>query len=185
MRRNLTPLGVNILRKMIRYYQKRGQYLPEWQPINAQKQTLQLIFYPDLQGVVCAGISSSLNWVSLSFQVRNFKDCGKIAYYWKGSKNFVFVWYNKVYLQNLSQFCPPKNQKSLITNSLSGISVPRAGVEPARPCGHWCLRPTRLPIPPPGHISKREANMCNHLIFYKFLFYRCTTNASEILAKFK
>ena len=29
--------------------------------------------------------------------------------------------------------------------------VPRAGVEPARPCGHWCLRPTRLPIPPPRH----------------------------------
>ena len=54
----------------------------------------------------------SLNWVSLSFQVRNFKDCGKIAYYWKGSKNFVFVWYNKVYLQNLSQFCPAENQKN-------------------------------------------------------------------------
>ena len=29
--------------------------------------------------------------------------------------------------------------------------VPRAGVEPARPCSHWCLRPTRLPIPPSGH----------------------------------
>ncbi len=29
--------------------------------------------------------------------------------------------------------------------------VPRAGVEPARPCGHRCLRPARLPIPPPGH----------------------------------
>ncbi len=29
--------------------------------------------------------------------------------------------------------------------------VPGAGVEPAQPCGHWCLRPTRLPIPPSGH----------------------------------
>ena len=27
--------------------------------------------------------------------------------------------------------------------------VPGAGVEPARYCYHWCLRPTRLPIPPP------------------------------------
>ena len=28
--------------------------------------------------------------------------------------------------------------------------VPGAGVEPAHPFGHWCLRPTRLPIPPSG-----------------------------------
>ena len=28
--------------------------------------------------------------------------------------------------------------------------VPGAGVEPAQPRGHWCLRPTRLPIPPSG-----------------------------------
>ena len=28
--------------------------------------------------------------------------------------------------------------------------VPGAGVEPAQPCGHWCLRPARLPIPPSG-----------------------------------
>ena len=30
------------------------------------------------------------------------------------------------------------------------IIVPGAGVEPARHCCHWCLRPTRLPIPPSG-----------------------------------
>lgn len=30
--------------------------------------------------------------------------------------------------------------------------VPRAGVEPARPCGHRCLRPARLPIPPSGPV---------------------------------
>src|SRR5260370_11226728 len=28
------------------------------------------------------------------------------------------------------------------------VVVPRAGVAPARPCGHRCLRPTRLPVPP-------------------------------------
>src|SRR5579864_248608 len=31
--------------------------------------------------------------------------------------------------------------------------VPRAGVEPARPCGHRFLRPTRLPVPPPRRSS--------------------------------
>ncbi len=29
--------------------------------------------------------------------------------------------------------------------------VPGVGIEPTRYCYHWCLRPTRLPIPPPGH----------------------------------
>ena len=33
--------------------------------------------------------------------------------------------------------------------------VPGAGVEPAHPFGHWCLRPTRLPIPPSGHDTGR------------------------------
>ena len=28
--------------------------------------------------------------------------------------------------------------------------VPGAGLEPARPYGHWILSPTCLPIPPPG-----------------------------------
>jgi site-specific DNA recombinase len=36
--------------------------------------------------------------------------------------------------------------------------VPRAGVEPARPCSHWCLRPTRLPIPPSGLFVVNENN---------------------------
>lgn len=26
--------------------------------------------------------------------------------------------------------------------------IPAAGVEPARPCGHWILSPARLPVPP-------------------------------------
>ena len=33
------------------------------------------------------------------------------------------------------------------------VFVPRAGVEPARVLPHWCLRPTRLPIPPSGRRS--------------------------------
>ena len=35
--------------------------------------------------------------------------------------------------------------------------VPRRGLEPPRPCGHWHLKPARLPIPPPGH-SRRSWN---------------------------
>src|SRR2546427_3048990 len=42
--------------------------------------------------------------------------------------------------------CKPKPQKG---RSRSTAVVPRAGVEPARPCGHRFLRPTRLPVPPP------------------------------------
>ena len=37
--------------------------------------------------------------------------------------------------------------------SVSSVSVPGAGVEPARPCGHWCLRPARLPITLPMYIG--------------------------------
>ncbi len=38
------------------------------------------------------------------------------------------------------------------SSSVSHFLVPGAGVEPAQPCGHWCLRPARLPIPPSGQI---------------------------------
>ena len=38
-------------------------------------------------------------------------------------------------------------------------AVPRAGLEPARTCVHWCLRPTRLPIPPSGHRSVGSAKI--------------------------
>ena len=37
--------------------------------------------------------------------------------------------------------------------------VPGAGVEPARHCCHWCLRPTRLPIPPSGLIFRSPASI--------------------------
>ena len=42
-----------------------------------------------------------------------------------------------------------KKRKSLKIKDLR-FWVPGAGVEPAHPFGHWCLRPTRLPIPPSG-----------------------------------
>ena len=34
--------------------------------------------------------------------------------------------------------------------------VPREGLEPTRPCGHWYLKPARLPIPPPRHGPARD-----------------------------
>ncbi len=33
----------------------------------------------------------------------------------------------------------------------SQILVPRAGIEPAMPHGHWILSPARIPVPPPRH----------------------------------
>src|SRR5690606_38807145 len=47
-------------------------------------------------------------------------------------------------------FSHPSKENPLKINDLQGVPVPRAGVEPARPCGHRCLRTARLPIPPPG-----------------------------------
>ena len=46
-----------------------------------------------------------------------------------------------------------KIKKGESSNTLSN-SVPGAGIEPAQPCGHWCLRPARLPIPPSGQQTK-------------------------------
>ena len=39
------------------------------------------------------------------------------------------------------------------TNDVS--IIPTAGVEPARPRGHWILSPARLPIPPRRHINNK------------------------------
>ena len=41
----------------------------------------------------------------------------------------------------------------LIYNISSFNVVPAAGVEPARPHGHWILSPARLPIPPRRHVK--------------------------------
>ena len=47
-----------------------------------------------------------------------------------------------------------KKQAQKDGNHLSGLVsfvIPAAGVEPARPRGHWILSPARLPIPPRRH----------------------------------
>ena len=41
----------------------------------------------------------------------------------------------------------------------SCIKVPKEGLEPSRPCGHWILSPARLPIPPLRH-RMRVATTC-------------------------
>ena len=46
--------------------------------------------------------------------------------------------------------------------------VPEAGVEPAQPCGHWCLRPARLPIPPSGHLLIGKRGMQRYVIFFYY-----------------
>ena len=49
-----------------------------------------------------------------------------------------------------------KTKKTLYVIDIQRLEfclVPRAGVEPARVLPHWCLRPTRLPIPPSGRQS--------------------------------
>ena len=39
-------------------------------------------------------------------------------------------------------------EKKTRSENLVFNTIPAAGVEPARPCGHWILSPARLPIPP-------------------------------------
>ena len=48
-----------------------------------------------------------------------------------------------------SEYKQKKQSGKLILNKNSAF-VPGAGIEPARPNGHWILSPARLPIPPPG-----------------------------------
>ena len=56
------------------------------------------------------------------------------------------------------------------------LVVPGAGVEPAHPFGHWCLRPTRLPIPPSGHCGSCDGKgitICVNMQYYRlFCFFR-------------
>jgi hypothetical protein len=72
----------------------------------------------------------SEEYLFASFQYRRIHNHGKNSH---GTKN--------------------QNAKTLIGNVLAFWLVPRAGIEPARICIHWCLRPARLPIPPSGHRS--------------------------------
>ena len=49
-----------------------------------------------------------------------------------------------------------RNPRKPSTLVFSGLPmVPRRGLEPPRPCGHWHLKPARLPIPPSGHCGVR------------------------------
>ena len=52
-----------------------------------------------------------------------------------------------------------KTLRALNINYLQGSVVPGAGVEPAHPFGHWCLRPTRLPIPPSGLLKSLRSGV--------------------------
>ena len=60
--------------------------------------------------------------------------------------------YNKVLewiFQNTNDLQDKKKEETN-KKSVSSVSVPGAGIEPAQHCCHWCLRPARLPIPPSG-----------------------------------
>lgn len=61
-----------------------------------------------------------------------------------------------------------KIANNLIKQLLAIFLVPGAGVEPARHCCHWCLRPTRLPIPPSGHSSSVNRDGKDRPFFVNF-----------------
>ena len=54
----------------------------------------------------------------------------------------------------VKMWCKILKQKiaTVVYQLIAIFSVPRAGLEQARVLPHWCLRPARLPIPPPGQI---------------------------------
>ncbi len=49
------------------------------------------------------------------------------------------------------------------------LFVPETGLEPARPCEHWSLKPARLPIPPLGHFATAKVQLFFFMakIFFK------------------
>ena len=80
--------------------------------------------------------------------------------------------------------------KTMEINRLAIKAVPRAGIEPARTFIHWCLRPTRLPIPPSGlvrlgtkilqllkviHRQRKRSTLLPTLGYFK----RCPDGSSE------
>ncbi len=61
------------------------------------------------------------------------------------------------------------------------LLVREAGVEPARPCEHWHLKPASLPIPPlaqvvdclsSGNDNTIEQRSCQHLFSISFDFQK-------------
>lgn len=69
-------------------------------------------------------------------------------------------------IYNINSTLPHKKTGTSDENSSKFRLVPRAGVEPARVLPHWCLRPTRLPIPPPG-LAFGIAKVEGRSVFYK------------------
>lgn len=67
--------------------------------------------------------------------------------------DFLHFWGNRTYKSTTGLRL--KERSPLWSSDHSGdrFIVPRAGIEPARTFVHWCLRPTRLPIPPSGLIG--------------------------------
>ena len=58
--------------------------------------------------------------------------------------------------------------------------VPGAGLEPARPLGHWILNPACLPIPPPGR-GKEDRKGNDHMAMQQ-VFYLTGENTSILSA---
>ena len=57
-----------------------------------------------------------------------------------------------------------RNEKDRIPrlsgSGLFNLMMRKGGLEPPRPCGHWHLKPARLPIPPlPRRVLSREPEM--------------------------
>ena len=57
-----------------------------------------------------------------------------------------------------------------------------AGVEPARPCEHWHLKPASLPIPPLVHLAGVEDFSVTRLA--QDVIYHCLTRMSTYFFKF-
>ncbi len=80
--------------------------------------------------------------------------------------------------------------------------VPGTGLEPAHPCGHWSLKPARLPIPPSGRYFWVWECKCNKFNYFSRIFlekedkqlrskhsqkhskriYSCITHCREIIS---
>ena len=77
------------------------------------------------------------------------------------------------------------HKKSSEQSELCSDVVREAGVEPARPCEHWHLKPASLPIPPLAHLIQlaecsaqrkiyiiTKVILCQHLFRKKLFFCR-------------
>ena len=58
----------------------------------------------------------------------------------------------------------PQTKKTSEQSELCSDVVREAGVEPARPCEHWHLKPASLPIPPLAHLANLSAPLSARFI---------------------